>query len=166
VAFIFAGILGLNRSMAMEKEEGCLQGLLLTPTDRGALYLGKMLANLIFLAILEVIILAVFALFFNYGFGGRLGPVALVTALGSIGFIAVGTLFAAIAVQTRYQEVLLPILLIPLVSPVLIGAVKATAALTAGGGLAGIAFWLKFLATFDAVFVIVCFLGFEYVVQE
>ncbi len=166
VAFIFAGNLGLNRSMAQEKEEGCLQGLLLTPTDRGGLYMGKMLANLLFMCLLEVVIVAVFALFFNVSVWPFLGPFALVTLLGSIGFVAVGTLFAAIAVQTRFQEVLLPILLIPLVAPILIGAVKASSALMGGTGLAGVTFWLKFLATFDAVFVIACFLGFEYVVQE
>jgi len=166
VSFIFAGILGLNRSMAQEKEEGCLQGILLTPTDRGVLYLGKMLANLLFLFFLEVLTVVVFALFFNVGFSGVLGPFALMTVLGSVGFIAVGTLFAAIAVQTRFQEVLLPILLIPLVSPVLIGTVKSHGVILAGGDLASVSFWIKFLFTYDLIFVIVCFVGFEYVVQE
>lgn len=166
VAFIFSGILGMNRSMAQEKEEGCLQGLLLTPTDRGALYLGKMLANLLFLLVVEAIIVCVFALFFNVGFLEVLGPFVLVTFLGSVGFIATGTLFAAISVQTRFQEVLLPILLIPLVAPLLIGAVKCTGAILSGRGLEDITFWLKFIGAFDAIFVVVAFVIFEYVVQE
>ena len=166
VAFIFSGILGMNRSMAQEKEEGCLQGLLLTPADRGALFLGKMLSNFIFLTAIETIIFVIFALFFNVSFFQGLGGIALITLLGSFGFITLGTLFATIAVQTRFQEVLLPILLIPLVAPVLIGAVKCTGGLLAGKSLSDLAFWLKFLATFDATFLIASFLAFEYVVQE
>lgn len=166
VAFIFAGILGLNRSMAQEKEEGCLNGLLLTPVDRGAIFLGKFLANFVFMSVLEAFILLVFAFFFNVELWAFLPALIPVIMLGTLGYIAVGTLFAAVAVQTRFQEVLLPILVIPLVAPVLIGAVKATGTLVTGGALEDVTFWLKFLFTFDGVFLVVCFLGFEYVVQE
>ncbi len=166
VAFVFAGILGMNRSMAQEKEDGCLQGLLLTPMDRGALYLGKLLANLIFLSAIEALVAGLCILFFNVSFSEGFGLFVLVTLLGSTGYVAVGTLFSAIAAQTRFQEVLLPVLLIPLAAPILIAVVKCTGAILDGSGFEAVAFWVKFLAAFYAVFVIGGFLVFEYVVQE
>ncbi len=166
VAFVFAGILGMNRSMAQEKEEGCLQGLLLTPMDRGALYLGKLTANLLFLSTIEVLVSALCVLFFNVSFSRGFALFVLVTLLGSIGYVAVGTLFSAVASQTRFQEVLLPVLLLPLAAPVLVAVVKASAALFSGAGDGTVVFWLKFLGAFDAAFVIGGFLVFEYVVQE
>jgi len=166
VAFVFAGILGMNRAMAQEREEGCLQGLLLTPVDRGAVYLGKMITNLLFLLAIEALIVALCILFFNVSFAQGLGLFILVTFLGSVGYVAVGTLFSAIAAQTRFQEVLLPVLLIPLAAPILVAVVKCTGAVLEGGGFSAIAFWVKFLIAFDAVFIIGSFLVFEYVVQE
>ena len=166
VAFVFAGILGMNRSMAQEKEEGCLQGLLLSPADRGALYLGKFLANLVFLSAIEALVVGLCILFFNVSFSQGFGLFVLVTVLGSVGYVAVGTLFSAVAAQTRFQEVLLPVLLLPLAAPILVAVVKCSGAILGGGGYEAVAFWVKFLGTFDAVFLIGGFLVFEYVVQE
>lgn len=165
-SFIFSGILGLNRSLAREQEEGCLQGLLLTPVDRGVLFLGKMLGNLIFLLGMEVFLSVVFSMFFAVDLLPGVSRYALILFLGSLGFTTVGTLFAAMAVQTRQQEVLLPLLLIPMAAPILIGAVKATAAVLTVPDPDAFVFWVKFLLTFDGVFLVVCFLGFEFVVQE
>lgn len=165
-SFIFSSILGLNRSLAREKDDGCLQGLLLTPIDRGQIFLGKMLANLLFLLVMEVFLSMVFVAFFNVDLWTHVVGYARVVVLGSIGFTAVGTLLAAMAVQTRLQEVMLPVLLLPMAAPILIGAVKATAAVLSMPDPAALAFWTRFLLTFDGVFLIVCFLGFEYVVQE
>lgn len=164
--FLFAGILGLNRSLAREKEEGCLYGLLLTPVDRGVLFLAKMLANLLFLLLTEAFLVAIFALFFSVELGPIWGRLALVSVLGSLGFCSIGTLLAAMSVQSRYQEVLLPVLLIPLASPILMSSVKALSATLGTTDASSWDFWIKFLLTFDAVFVIVSYLGFEYVVQE
>lgn len=165
-SFVFSSILGLNRSLAKEKDDGCLQGMLLTPADRGLLFLGKWLANLIFLVGMELLLSCVFVAFFDVDLWSHALPYARVVLLGSIGFTAVGTLLAAMAVQTRYQEVMLPILLLPMAAPILIGTVKATAAVLGTPDPAVLSFWTRFLLTFDGVFLIVSFLGFEYVVQE
>lgn len=166
-AFLYAGMLGLNRSLAREKEEGCLYGLLLTPVDRGALFIAKLIANLLFLGFMELILLGVFIFFFSIIPGGEaLGRLLGMMALGSLGFVTLGTLFAAMAVQTRYQEVLMPVLMIPMAAPILIGAVKGTMAGWTMPDPEGYVFWVKFLLTFDGVFLVVGFLGFEFVVQE
>lgn len=165
-AFLYAGMLGLNRSLAREKEEGCLYGLLLTPVDRGALFLAKLVANFLFLGVMEVILLVVFVFFFSIFPGDALGGVLAMMVLGSLGFVTLGTLFAAMAVQTRYQEVLMPVLMIPMAAPILIGAVKGTMAAWTVPDPEGFVFWVKFLLTFDGVFLVVGFLGFEFVVQE
>ena len=124
VTFSFAGTLGLNRSMAVEKDRGCLDGLLLAPVDRSAIFFGKAISNLVFMFIVEAIVLPVYSVLYNVNLfnPGLIG----VILLGSVGYIAVGTLLAAMSVQTRTRDVLLPILLFPLVIPVLVAAVKAS----------------------------------------
>jgi len=119
VAIAFAGMLGLSRSFIMEKDRGSMEGLLLTPVDRSAIYLGKMLGNLLFIGIVEIIILPIFIVLFNLSAADL--PLLLgVVILGTIGFAGVGTLFSAMAVHTRAREVLLPILLFPVVIPVML----------------------------------------------
>lgn len=167
VSFIFSGFIGFNRSIARDLGPGRgLLGILASPVDRGALFVARMLANLIFLTLLQIVIMMMYALFFNVDLSTHLRALGLVIILGTLGFVALGTLFSTIAAQTRFQDVLLPVLLLPLVSPVVIGAVKATAAVMGGTPLAGISFWIRFLGTFDAVFIIVSFLTYEFVVQE
>ena len=164
VAFAFAGILSLNRSFALERDENCVQGLLVTPADRGGIYVGKFLANTIFMLVTEIIVLPLFAIFFNVSIGDRFWLLLLVLLLGTVGFSSVGTLFSAIAAQTRMREVLLPILLLPVTVPVLIAAVETTA--YALGVEREVSFWFKLLVVYDVVFVTVCFMMFEYVLQE
>ena len=131
VAIAFAGMLGLSRSFIIEKDRGSMEGLLLTPVDRSAIYLGKMLGNLLFIGIVEIIILPIFIVLFNLS-AAHLPLLVGVMILGTIGFAGVGTLFSAMAVHTRAREVLLPILLFPVVIPVMLASVKLTAAILDG----------------------------------
>lgn len=164
VAFAFAGILALNKSFAVEKEEGAIYGLLLAPIDRSAIYVGKFLANVIFMLVTEIILLPLFAMFFNVGLLARLPILLLVLVLGTVGFSAVGTLFSAIAAHTRMREVMLPVLLLPIAVPLLIAAVETTAWTL--GSNQDVSFWFKLLVVYDVVFFTVCFLMFEYVLEE
>jgi heme exporter protein B len=163
VAFAFAGILGLGRSFILEREQGCLDALLLCPIDRSIIYLGKMLGNLLFISIIEAIALPVFMALFNLPLEPRL---LIVIPLGTIGLAAVGTLFSAMTVQARAREVLLPVLMLPIIIPVLIAAVKLTAGLLDHKPWAEIAYWLHFLIGFDVLFLAVSYLTFGFVVEE
>jgi heme exporter protein B len=163
VAFIFAGVLGLNRSFVLEVDKGCLEGLLLTPTDRSVIYFGKMIGNVIFMLTVEAIGLPVFSVLFNVMLV-RL-DIILIVVLGTVGFAGVGTLFSAMTANTRAREVLLPILLFPVVLPVILAAVKATAGVLDGLPLGEFVNWLGLLAAFDAIFLAIAFMTFEFVVE-
>jgi heme exporter protein B len=164
VTFAFAGTLGLNRSMAMEKDRGCLDGLLLAPVDRSAIYFGKVVGNLIFMLLVEGFVLPVYSLLYNINLfiPGLIG----VILLGSLGYVVVGTLLASMAVQTRTRDVLLPILLFPVVIPVFIAAVKASAGCLQGLDMAEIWPWLNLLIVYDLLFTAIAFMVFDYVVEE
>jgi heme exporter protein B len=166
VAVIFAGVLGLSRSFLAERENDCLQGLLLCPVDRGTIYLAKTAANFLFMMAAQLIIVPIFVFFFNLPATPALGGVFLALFLGVLGFAAVGTLFAAISVRTRAREVMLPLLLLPLVVPIFIGGVKITAGVLAGKPLAEVAQWLNLVGGFDVIFLVVGWLVFEYAVEE
>jgi heme exporter protein B len=160
VAFVFAGVLALGRSMAFERDRGTLDGLLLAPIDRGALYAAKVAANACFMLAVEAILLPVFTAFFDLPVVRfEVVPVLL---LGTLGFAAVGTLFAAMAANTRAREALLPVLLFPVAVPVIIGSVKATAAVIDGSEAGP---WLGLLGAFDALFLVVGFWLFTHVVE-
>lgn len=164
VAVTFAGMLGLNRSFVLEKDRGCLDGLLLAPVDRSAIYFGKMLGNLIFIAVVEAIVLPIFSALFNVNL---IQPwILIVLFLGTLGFAGVGTLFSAMTVHTRAREVLLPILLFPVVVPALIASVKLTAGLLDGQALADVAHWMQLLVAFDVILIAVSYMTFDYVVEE
>lgn len=163
VAFTFAGILGLNRAFALEKDRGALEGLMLAPMDRSAVYLGKLISTFILMTVMEATVLPVYSLLNNQGIRIDLIPVIL---MGTFGFVAAGTVFAAVAANTRTREVLLPILLFPILVPVIITAVGATAIILRGGSADELASPLSLLATFDIVFLVVGFLVFEYVIEE
>jgi heme exporter protein B len=164
VTFAFAGTLGLNRSMSIEKDQGSLDGLLLAPVDRSAIYFGKVLSNLTFMLIVEAIVLPVYSFLYNVNL---LRPgLLLILLLGSVGYIVVGTLLAAMAVQSRTRDVLLPILLFPVVIPVLIAAVKASGGFLTGDDIASIRAWINLLVVYDAIFVAIAFMVFDYVVEE
>jgi heme exporter protein B len=164
VTFAFAGTLGLNRSMAMEKDRGCLDGLLLAPVDRSAIYFGKAIGNLIFMLVVEIIVLPVYSILYSINLFQP--GLILVILLGSIGYVAVGTLLSSMAVQTRTRDVLLPILLFPLVIPVMIAAVKASTGFLQGAQLADITPWINLLLVYDVIFVAVAFMVFDYIVEE
>jgi heme exporter protein B len=166
VAFIFAGVLGLNKSFVGEKENDCIQGLLLSPADRSAIYLGKMISNVIFMGVVEAIALPAFAIFFNYNIAPVLPRLILVIILATVGFSSVGTLFSAMSVNTRAREVMLPVLMFPVVVPVLISAVKATGKILASRPVAEYASWMKILVAFDVIFIVASVLTFEYVLEE
>jgi heme exporter protein B len=165
-AVIFAGVLGLNRSFVTERDNDCLQGLLLCPVDRGTIYLAKTVANFLFMLAAQVVLVPLFVFFFNPPLSGAFVGVILSLSLGLLGLAAVGTLFAAIAVRTRAREVMLPLLLLPLVVPVFIAGVKVTTRALAARPLADVMHWIHLMIGFDAVFLVVGWLVFEYVVEE
>ena len=164
VTFAFAGTLGLNRSMAVEKDRGCLDGLLLAPVDRSAIYFGKVISNLVFMLIVEAIVLPVYSFLYNVNLFNA--GLFLVILLGSIGYIAVGTLLASMAIQARTRDVLLPILLFPVAVPVLIAAVKASEGFLAGSDFSMIYAPLSLLIGYDVIFIAVAYMVFDYVVEE
>jgi heme exporter protein B len=162
--FAFAGTLGLNRSMAIEKDRGCLDGLLLAPVDRSAIYFGKVLSNLVFMLIVEAVVLPVYSVLYNINLF-RPG-LLIVILLGSIGYVAVGTLLAAMSVQTRMRDILLPILLFPVAIPVLLAAVKASGGILANVPYEEIQFPINLLIAYDLIFIAVAFMTFENIVEE
>lgn len=164
VTFAFAGTLGLNRSMAMEKDRGCLDGLLLAPVDRSAIYFGKTFGNLIFMLIVEAVVLPVYSILYNVNLFSS--GLILVILLGSIGYVTVGTLLSSMAVQTRTRDILLPILLFPVIIPVFIAAVKASSGFLQGLPVNEITPWLNLLIVYDVVFTAVSFMVFDYIVEE
>ncbi len=164
IVSLFASLLGLNRSFSIELENDTLSALALAPVDRGFVFLGKATANWIFLFAVQALAFGFTAVAFSIEVGHAVLPFAVVAALGSLGLAALGTLFAAIAVRTRFREVMLPLLALPLLIPVLLSAVSATRALLDHGTLAGGA--LRLLIVTDAVYLIVSFVTFDFVLDE
>jgi len=166
VCFIFAAVLGLNRSFVSEKTNDCITGLILCPVDRSVIYFGKLAANFIYVTIVEIVTLPLFAVLFNYEIPLQAVPaLVLVIFLGTLGFTAVGTFLAALSSNARSSEVLLPVILFPVTVPVVLGAVQATAAILSGALTAEWLSWVKILGAFDAVFLVVPFVLFEYVLD-
>ncbi|MBI1800452.1 MAG: heme exporter protein CcmB [Chloroflexi bacterium] len=163
--FAFAGVLGLNRVFTAETDSGTLQGLLVAPVDRSALYLGKWLSTVVFIWVTQAVNIPLFALFANLPFSG-LAWLTPILALGTMGFAAVGTLFAAIAANTRMREVMLPILLLPLTVPILLASVELTSTVLAGKSLETDRHWLSLLVAYDVIFLVVGLLAFETITQE
>jgi heme exporter protein B len=166
LAFMFTGVLGLGRSFQAEQANDCLEQLLLVPGDRGNIFLGKLVGNLAFMLAVELLIIPLFALFFQLNLWDALLPLLVVAVLGTLGFAAIGTLFSALTANLRAREVLFPLLLFPLVVPVVIGAVTATAIILGGGTLGEAGGWLKLLGAFDTIFLVVAYLTFEFVVEQ
>jgi heme exporter protein B len=164
VTFAFAGTLGLNRSMAVEKDRGCLDGLLLAPVDRSAIYFGKALSNLVFMLIVAMVVLPIYGVLYNINVFEP--GLLLVIFLGSTGYVAVGTLLSSMAVQTRTREVLLPVLLFPVIVPVLLAAVKASGGFLQNLPMNEIWPWLNILIAYDVIFTAVAYMVFDYVVEE
>jgi heme exporter protein B len=165
-AFAFAGTLGLNRMFAAEKENHCIEGLLMIPADRGVVYLGKMLAGAVFMLIAEIAIFVLGLVFFNVTVWRETPLLALTFLIGTFGFMAVGTLLSAIAVNTKLREVLLPLLLFPAILPILINAVEATGIILGGGDYDALKLPLVVMTAFTFVFGTIAWLLFEYVLEE
>lgn len=166
VAFIFSGLLAMGRSFGAEKDRGSLQGLLLCPVERGILYAGKMMANLIFMSIIEVFTVSVFIVLFNVKILPVLLPLSLIILLGSLGFAAIGTIFSAMSAHTQAREVMLSLLVFPISIPLIIASVKATGAILRGDSFLEIYAWLKILVAFDMTFLFISYLTFEFVIEE
>ncbi len=165
-AFLFSSVLGMNRAFAMEKEGECIQGILLSPADRGSVFLGKLAGNLVFLWIVEAVSLPVFGVLYDFPLDRLflvLGPVVI---LATIGLATVGTLFASIAVNTKAREVMLPLLLFPVAIPMVIGAAGATTGILAGGSLADQAVWYRLLGVYDVVFLVISIWVVDYALEE
>ncbi|MEO5888158.1 MAG: heme exporter protein CcmB, partial [Anaerolineales bacterium] len=162
--FAFAGTLGLNRSMSIEKDRGCMDGLLLAPVDRSAIYFGKFLSNLAFMLLVEAFVLPIYSILYNTNLFQP--GLILVILLGSIGYTAVGTLLAAMSVQTRTRDVLLPILLFPVAFSVLLAAVKASGGFLSNSELTDILLPINLLIAYDVIFIAVAFMVFDIVVEE
>ena len=165
VTFVFTGLLGVQRGFLLERENDCLAGLLSAPLDPAAIYAGKLAANVVLLGVTQAVVVPLVGLFLHLDLWPVLAGLALVLALGNLGFAALATLFAAIAARTRAREVMLPLLLLPLLVPLLIGSVEATRAVLAGG-LAAARDGLTVLAAFDVVFTVAGWLLFAYVVRD
>jgi heme exporter protein B len=165
LGFILSGLLAFGRTFLIERENDCWEGLVLTPGDKSAIYLGKLAGNVLVMIVVEVVLLALFAVFFAIDFMPFLPGLAAVLALGTLGLASVGTLFGAVTAQMRARELLFPVLLLPAVVPVLLASVSATQTVLAGEPLADAAAWLKLLAAADLVYLVVGVLTFEFVLE-
>ena len=164
VTFTFAGTLGLNRTFAAEKDRGSLDGLLLAPVDRTAIYFGKLISTLSFMLLVEAIVLPIFTVLY----GISLFNIALfgVILLGTFGYAGVGTLLACMAAQTRARDVMLPILLFPVTVPVMLSAVRASTGILFNAEWSDIVMWVNILVVYDIIFVAVAVMVFDYLIEE
>jgi heme exporter protein B len=165
LAFLLAGVLGLGRSFALERENECLDALVLAPGDKGGLYLGKVAGTTALMLAMEVVFIVATGLLYNLDLWAAVPRLLVVAFFGTVGFSAVGTLFAAMTAQLRAREVLLPVFLLPLVVPVLLAAVRLTEATLAGEPWSSAAAWWQLLLGFDVVFVVAGMLTFEFVLE-
>ena len=165
VAFVFTGIIGLGKSFLAETQNDCLECLQMSPIPRTAIYVGKLVSNFFFMLIVEIILLPLFVIFFNLDVLDRLPILVLIFILGSLGLSALGTLFSAMTVQIRAREVLLPVLLLPLAVPLIIGSVEATRGVLNGDPFSFYRHWMELVVIFDVVFTIVSFWVFEFIMD-
>jgi len=166
VAFTFASVLGLSRAFAREQEQGMMQGLLLCPVDRSLIYVAKVIGNVLFISMVELVTFPIMIVLFDLSVGKVFFPLLLVLFLGTLGFAGVGTLFSTISANTKSREVMLPILLFPVSVPVILASIKSTAYLLSGREFAEVWSWMRLLIGFDVIFLVICFLLYEYVLEE
>ena len=164
VAFTFAGVLSLNRSFILEKDKGSLEGLMLCPVSRDVIFFGKMLASLLFMLIVEALIFPIFSVLFNLPL--FMAEAIAIAVLATVGFAAVGTVFSAMAVNTRSREIMLPILFFPVIAPVLIAAVEASAVVIRGDSWGDMSRWPQLIAVFDVAFVVASAFVFQFALEE
>jgi heme exporter protein B len=165
LGLVLAGLLGLGRTFVAERDNDCWEGLRLTPGDKSAIYLGKLLGNFILMLVVEVLLLALFGFFYDVDVGPALGRLAVVLLLGTTGLAAVGTLFAAMTAQLRARELLFPVLLLPAQVPILLATVSATEAALSGQPLGEVSHWLELLAGADVVYVAIGIMTFEFILD-
>jgi heme exporter protein B len=163
---LFSGILVFNRSYQVEHEGGAIEALLLYPGDRRSIFLGKVLANLAFVLLVQVIVLPLAAIFYHLPITTDFLALVAVIFLGSIGFVTLGTFYAALTSRVRAREALLPLLLFPMLVPLLVGAVEASTAILAGDPLGEAWTWIRLLIAFDVVFFVATLFAFEHVIEE
>jgi len=164
VAFTFAGMLGLSRSFFLEKEKGGIDGLMLCPVEREVVFLGKVGSGFLFMFVAELILMPVFSIFMNLPL--IIPRLVLVAFLATIGFVSLGTLFAAMAANTRAQELMLPLLFLPTAVPLIIAAVESSAAVLAGAPWGEITPWLQMILAFDAIFFVLALFTFPYILES
>lgn len=166
VITIFASLLGLNRSFLSETKNDNLYGMIVSPTDPSSIYLGKVMANFIFVLIVQLISIPVLFILFNFHFLGHLPLFICVVLIGTFGFISVGTFLAGLSANSRSSEMLLPIILFPIVSPIIIAAVQATRILLVDvEQIASAISWMQLMGAYNVIFFVLCFILFEYVLE-
>lgn len=163
---LFSGSLAFNRSYQTELEEGALETLLLYPGSRKSIFAGKLLANLVFILMVEALLVPMAAVLYGLSFGDGLGGVALALVLGTIGFVTMGTFYAAMASRLRAREVLLPLLLFPMLVPLLVAAVEVTAAFMGQSPFAPTGRWLTLMAAYDVVFLLATMGAYDFVIDD
>src|SRR2546430_6061502 len=166
VIFTFSGLLGLHRSFGVETEDHAIDGLLASPVSRESIFLGKAIANLIFVAAVQLIAIPALVVFYNLPLGNVAIPLIAIAFLAAVGLVAIGTLFSAMAVNTRLAELLLPMLSLPFFVPIVIAASQSTAKLLSGRPIAEAAAWIKLLIAFDIIFVAACTLAYPFTVDD
>lgn len=167
VIFTFSGVLGLNRSFAAELADRAIDGLLGAPVSREGIFLGKAFANLVFVLGVQAVAVPAVILFYNVGIGPRgVLLLAAVTVLAAIGLVVVGTLFSAMAVNTRLSELLLPVITLPFLVPVVTAAAQATVTIMNGRSIDTAMAWVKILAAYDIVFAVACTLAYPFTIER
>ena len=163
---LFSGVLSFNRSYEQELENGALEMLLLYPGDRRSIFLGKLIANLCFVLLVEAVLIPLAAILYDLPIWGVIVPLSVVLLLGTIGFVTLGTFYAAMASRLRAREVLLPLLLFPMLIPLLVAAVQATGAILNGDLMDLSGAWLRLLIVYDVIFFIGALFAFEHVIED
>jgi len=165
LAILFSGVLAFNRSYQLELDGGALESLLLYPGARWAIFIGKLIANLVFVLIVEAIVIPVAFILYQVALPPGWATLLAVTLLGTIGFVTLGTFYSAMSSRSRAREVLLPLLLFPMLIPVLLAAVEASTSLMGGDPMREAGAWVRLLGAFDIIFLVATTLAFEYVIE-
>jgi heme exporter protein B len=163
---LFSGVLSFNRSYEQELENGALELLLLYPGDRRSIFVGKLLANLLFVLLVEVVMVPLAAVLYDLPLLQFIAPLSLVLLLGTTGFVTLGTFYAAMASRLRAREVMLPLLLFPMLVPLLVGAVQATGGILNGDLMGSTAAWIRLLVVFDVIFFVAALFAFEHIIED
>ena len=165
LAFLFTGTLGLAQLFEAERGNHCLEALLLSPMDRGALFLAKTAFNLILMVLVEIVVIPLFWVLFNLRSWDVIPNLFLVTLLGTVGFCVLGTLLSAVTLKARARELLLPLVLFPLMIPVILGTIRCMETILRAGELGEALPWLRLLIGFDVIFLTVGVLIFDWVIE-